>query len=96
MQGLIDKQWKKGLVIFTGLVLCHLAVSILLSIIARSNFLSSLHNGQGLWNFTLDSFVYHQEALRLSDLLKSGDYSGWWGSIVFTRLFACFSLNVKP
>lgn len=58
-------------------------MSVLLSIIARSNFLSSFHNGQGLWNFALDSFVYHQEAIRLVDLLKKGDYSGWWGSSSF-------------
>jgi len=83
MQRLIDKEWKKGLAIFAGLVLFHIIFSILLSIIARSAVLSSLHNGQGLWNFTLDSFVYHQEAIRLSDLLKSGDYSGWWGSSPF-------------
>ena len=83
MQRLIDKEWKKGLVIFSGLVLFHLVVSVLLSMIARSNFLSGLHNGQGLWNFALDSFVYHQEALRLSDLLKSGDFNGWRGSSPF-------------
>jgi len=77
------RQIKRGLAIFIGLIVFHLAVSVLLSIIARSNFLSSLHNGQGLWNFALDSFVYHQEALRLVDLLKKGDYSGWWGSSPF-------------
>jgi len=77
------RQIKRGLAIFIGLIIFHLAVSVLLSIIARSNFLSSLHNGQGLWNFALDSFVYHQEALRLVDLLKRGDYSGWWGSSSF-------------
>ena len=76
MQRLIDKEWKKGLVIFAGLVLFHITFSILLSIIARSAVLSSLHNGQGLWNFALDSFVYHQEALRLVDLLKKGDRKG--------------------
>jgi hypothetical protein len=80
MQRLIDKKWKKGLVIFSGLVLFHLAVSISLSLIARSTFLASLHNGQGLWNFALDSFSYHKEALRLADLLKKGDYTGWWAS----------------
>ena len=80
MQSLIDKQWKKGLVIFTGLFLFHLAVSVSLWLIARATFLASLHNGQGLWNFAPDSFSYHKEALRLLDLLKKGDYNGWWGS----------------
>ena len=83
MQRLIDKQWKKGLVIFTGLVLFHIAVSVLLSMIAHSTFFSSLHNGQGLWSFSLDSFSYHKEAIRLVDLLKKGDYSEWWGSSPF-------------
>jgi hypothetical protein len=83
MQRLIDKQWKKGLLIFTGLVLFHLAVSVSLSLIARSTLLAGLHNGQGLWSFALDSFAYHEEALRLVDLLKKGDYSGWWGSSPF-------------
>ena len=80
MHRFIDKKWKKGLVIFSGLVLFHLVVSASLSLIARSTFLTSLHNGQGLWNFALDSFSYHKEALRLVDLWKKGDYSGWWGS----------------
>jgi hypothetical protein len=80
MQRFIDKKWKKGLVIFTGLFLFHLAVSASLSLIARSTFLANLHNGQGLWNFAPDSFSYHREAIRLVDLLKKGDYSGWWGS----------------
>jgi len=80
MQILIDRQWKKGLVIFIGLVLFHVAVSVLLSVIARSSFLSSLHNGQGFWNFALDSFGYHREALGLADLFNTGDYTGWWGS----------------
>jgi len=80
MQKLIDKEWKKGLAIFVGLVLFHIIFSILLSIIARSAVLSSLHNGQGLWNFAPDSFSYHGEAIRLLDFLKAGDLSGWWGS----------------
>ena len=80
MQRLIDKQWKKGFVIFTGLVLFHLAASVSLSLIGRSTFFASLHNGQGFWNFALDSFGYHREALGLADLFIAGDYTGWWGS----------------
>jgi hypothetical protein len=80
MQRLIDEQWKKGFVIFTGLVLFHLAASVSLSLIGRSTFLASLHNGKGLWNFAPDSFSYHREAIRLLDFLKAGDLSGWWGS----------------
>jgi hypothetical protein len=80
MQKVIDKEWKTGVVFFTGLVLFHLAFSILLSIIARSTFLASLHNGQGVWNFASDSVVYHQEALRLLSYLKNGDYGSWWVS----------------
>ena len=78
MQRLTDKKWKKGLLIFSGLVLFHLAVSISLSLIARSTLLASLHNGQGLWNFAPDSSSYNREAYRLLDFLKKGNLSGWW------------------
>jgi hypothetical protein len=78
MRRLIDKKWKKGLVIFTGLVIFHLAISISLSLIARSTFFANLHNGQGLWNFAPDSFSYHKEAIRLLDLLQKGNLGGWW------------------
>jgi hypothetical protein len=77
---LIDRQWKKGFQIFTGLLLFHLTVSVILSLIARSTFLASLHNGHGLWDFAPDSFSCHREAIRLLDLLKKGDLSGWWGN----------------
>jgi hypothetical protein len=80
MQRLIDKEWKKGLVIFAGLVLFHITFSILLSIIARSTVLASFHNGQGVWNFAPDSVSYHKAALRLLDYLKHGDYGSWWAS----------------
>jgi hypothetical protein len=80
MQKLIDKDWKKGVLIFAGLVLFHITFSILLSIIARSTVLSSFHNGQGVWNFALDSFAYHDEAVRLLALFRDGDYAGWWQS----------------
>jgi hypothetical protein len=83
MRKLIDKQWKKRLLIFTGLVLFHLAVSVTLSLIARSTLLAKLHNGQGLWNFAPDSFSYHREAIRLLAFLNKGDLSGWWGSSPF-------------
>ena len=83
MRRLIDKTWKKGLIIFTGLVFFHLAISISLSLIARSTFLASLHNGQGLWNFAPDSFSYNREAYRLLDFFKKGNLSEWWGSSPF-------------
>jgi hypothetical protein len=80
MQRFIDKEWKKGLVIFAGLVLFHISFSVLLSVIARSAFLADLHNGQGIWNFAPDSVGYHKAALRLLDYLKDGDYGNWWAS----------------
>ena len=83
MQRLIDKRWKKGLVICSGLIFFHLSLSISLSLIARSTFLASLHNGQGLWNFAPDSFSYNREAYRLLDFLKKGNLSGWWGNSPF-------------
>jgi hypothetical protein len=83
MPRLIKRQWKKGFLIFTGLVLSHLTVAVILSLIARSTFLANLHNGHGLWNFAPDSFSYHREAIRLLDFFKKGDLSGWWGNSPF-------------
>ena len=86
MRKLVDKEWKKGLLICSGLIFFHLSLSISLSLIARSTFLASLHNGKGLWNFAPDSFSYHREALRLLDLLKKGNLSGWWENSPFCHV----------
>ena len=58
----------------------HIGLSVLMSCIARSEYFLQLHNGQGIWNFAMDSTGYHAEALSLFELLKNGDYSVWWGS----------------
>lgn len=79
----MPRQLKRGLVIFGGLGVFHLSISVLISCIARTTFFSSFHDGQGVWNFALDSNSYDVEALRLFELLKNGDYGGWWGSSFF-------------
>jgi len=60
------------------LLLFHLSLSGLMYAIACSPYLASMHNGHGLWNFSMDSFGYHQEALRLLTFLQSGDIASWW------------------
>ncbi len=69
---------KIKLIVITGLFLFHCLVSVVMSMIAQSSFMAGYHNGQGLWNFALDSFSYHYFALHSHDLLLRGDYSTWW------------------
>jgi len=61
------------------LLLCfHFFVSLFMSLIANSNLMLPLHNGQGLWNFSLDSNLYNEEARHLLSFLEEGDISSWW------------------
>jgi hypothetical protein len=78
VENIVDRRMKRRLGIFVGLFAFHLSLSILLSCIARSDFLSSLHNGQGFWIFALDSSYYHEMALQMRGVLQNGDYGYWW------------------
>ena len=60
------------------LFLFHLFVSLFMYIVSCSPFLAGMHNGQGLWNFAIDSFGYDQRAIRGSLMLHAGDFSAWW------------------
>jgi hypothetical protein len=74
---------KRAALIGMGLMVFHIGLSVLMSLVAQSSHFLHYHNGQGIWNFALDSSLYHTEALRLLDLLRQGDYSAWWGSSFF-------------
>ncbi|MBW2114154.1 MAG: hypothetical protein JRH04_04760 [Deltaproteobacteria bacterium] len=49
-----------------------------MSWVVRTPYLSSYHAGFGLWRFAGDSIGYHEEAIKILNLLKQGDYVGWW------------------
>ena len=70
----------KPVYIIAGLFLFHIIVACLMSWIAYSPYLSSLHNGQGLWKFSVDSTLYHKEAISLIEVLNEGKWSFWWNS----------------
>ena len=52
------------------LIFSHIAISGFLYLIANSDFLSHLHNGEGFWNFAKDSTIYHKEAIIQLEYLK--------------------------
>jgi hypothetical protein len=80
MTRVMTKKLKKGVIIFLGLTIFHLGISILMSWIAQTPHFRSYHESSGFWMFAGDSVAYHDEALRLLGFLKSGDYVEWWTS----------------
>ena len=65
---------------FCLLLIFHALVAIILFVIANSEYLSHLHNGQGFWNFAKDSTLYHQEAINASTFLHNSQWLDWWSS----------------
>ncbi len=64
--------------VFFYLFLFHIIVSVFLFVLANTEYLSSLHNGEGLWNFAIDSTLYHKEALNSIAYLQNSDWLNWW------------------
>ena len=60
------------------LIFFHIAFSGFLALIASSDFLSHLHNGEGFWNFAKDSTLYHKEAIIQLQYLKDSDWVRWF------------------
>jgi hypothetical protein len=65
---------------FCLLLIFHALVAIILFVVANSEYLSNLHNGQGFWNFSKDSGVYHQEAINASTFLRNSQWFDWWSA----------------
>ena len=63
---------------FVFLLFFHVFISVILFNVANTEYLSSLHNGYGLWNFAQDSNKYHDEALNLIPYLEKSAWSDWW------------------
>ncbi len=59
------------------LFLFHILLATLLDWIANSSYLSSLHNGQGFWKFSIDATKYHKEALDLLVNIEDGKWNEW-------------------
>ena len=65
---------------FCLLLIFHALVAIILFVIANSEYLSHLHNGQGFWHFAIDSTLYHQEASNSTTFLRNSQWLDWWSS----------------
>ena len=65
---------------FCLLLIFHALVAIILFVVANSEYLSNLHNGQGFWNFSRDSTLYHQEAINASTFLRNSQWFDWWSA----------------
>ena len=64
--------------VFITLVFFHIVVSIFLFGLAHTEYFSSFHNGEGLWNFTGDSLKYQAESIKSVFFLEEGRWSDWW------------------
>ena len=65
---------------FCLLLIFHALVAIILFVVANSEYLSHLHNGQGFWYFAIDSTLYHQEASNSTTFLRNSQWLDWWSS----------------
>jgi hypothetical protein len=63
---------------FVYLLFFHIFVSVFLFITANTEYFSSLHNGEGLWNFAMDSTLYHKESLNSIVYLQNSEWQEWW------------------
>ena len=70
----------RSVLTFCLLLVFHALVAIILFVIANSEYLSHLHNGQGFWDFAMDSTKYHQEAINASTFLHNSQWLDWWSS----------------
>ena len=69
-----EKPWHVIAILFVF----HVLIASLMSWLAYSPYLSSLHNGAGFWKFSIDATLYHKEAMDLLVFLDSGSWSDWW------------------
>ncbi len=71
---------------FTALMSFHFIFSGAMYLVATSQYMADYHNGEGLWNFGLDSFDYHLIAQRDAVKIGEGNHfgneyiSGWLNS----------------
>ena len=65
---------------FCLLLIFHALLAIILFVVANSEYLSNLHNGQGFWNFSRDSTLYHLEASNASIFLRNSQWFDWWSA----------------
>ena len=80
MNKFVDFIEQKPLHAILALFLFHIVIASVMSWIAHTSFLASLHEGNGLWHFSWDSSTYHNEAVELRGFLNVGEWSSWWNA----------------
>jgi hypothetical protein len=78
MKNVLEIIEKKPIQVIIGLLVFHVITSFIVSWIAYSHYFISFHNGNGLWNFSRDSTLYHLEAIELVDSIRVGNWGEWW------------------
>ncbi|MBL79313.1 MAG: hypothetical protein CMH70_04715, partial [Nitrosomonadaceae bacterium] len=78
MKNVLEIIEEKPIQVIIGLLVFHVVMSCMVSWIAYSPYLADFHNGNGFWNFSWDSTLYHAEAIELVDSLRVGDWVEWW------------------
>jgi len=61
-----------------ALLIFHLVISSVVFAIACSPYLAGMHNGHGLWNFSMDCSTFDQWAIHYAKLLQEGGFYSWW------------------
>ena len=83
MHEIIDHHVEKKYSLYLFLFLFHASVAVLLYLIANSDFLAHLHNGEGFWNFSRDSTLYHAESVQMVEYLRNGEWRAWFSSFPY-------------
>jgi hypothetical protein len=78
MKNVLEIIEKKPIQVIIGLLVFHVIASCIVSWISYSPYFTDFHNGNGLWNFSRDSTLYHLEAIELVDSIRAGNWGEWW------------------
>ncbi len=64
--------------LFFGMMMIHIGVSCFFYEISIHRYFSTLHYGNGIWKFALDSNSYHNDAVELLSAIREKGWSEWW------------------
>jgi hypothetical protein len=78
MKNVLEVIEENPIQVIIGLLVFHVITAFIVSRIAYSPYFTNFHNENGLWNFSMDSTLYHLEAIELVDSIRVGDWGDWW------------------
>jgi hypothetical protein len=91
MDNIFETIERRPFLAIVGLLAFHIVLACLMFWIAHSSFLANLHDhpvvlwdrqivNPGLWNFAIDSIIYHEETALFINAINSGDWGLWWSA----------------